>query len=132
MIRVVIDTNILVSALLTPNGNPAKVLDYVINGAIVLCYDSRLLAEYLEVLHRPKFGLDRKSVSQVIDFFVYSGISIIPIPLTVNFEDPDDKKFYEVAVSSNAFLVTGNMKHFPEEPLVVTLADFLKIIVNDL
>jgi uncharacterized protein len=132
MMRAVIDTNILVSALLTPNGNPAKVLDYVLNGAIVLCYDSRLIAEYLEVLHRPKFGLDRKSVSQVIDFFVYSGISIIPTPLTVNFEDPDDKKFYEVAISANAFLVTGNIKHFPHESMVVTPADFLKILVNGL
>lgn len=128
MIKVVIDTNILVSALLTPSGNPAKVLDYILNGTVKICYDSRIVAEYHDVLLRAKFGFDKKSVGQVIDFILHSGVSVVPKPLSAVFEDEEDIKFYEVAESAKAYLVTGNIKHFPNEPIIVTPQEFLSIL----
>jgi uncharacterized protein len=128
MIKAVIDNNILVSALLSPSGNPAKVLDYVLNGNVVLCYDSRMIAEYQDVLLRPKFGFDKKMVKQVIDFIVHSGISIVPVPIVDTFEDEDDKVFYEVAMATKAYLVTGNAKHFPKVPIVIAPQEFLSVV----
>ncbi len=128
MLKAVIDTNILVSALLSPYGSPAKVIDHVLNGNVVLCYDSRMIAEYQEVLLRPKFGFDKRAVKQVIDFIVHSGISIVPVPILETFEDEDDKVFYEVAKSAKAYLVTGNAKHFPKKPVVMAPQEFLSIV----
>lgn len=127
MMKAVIDTNILVSALLSPSGSPARVLDHVLNGNVAMCYDSRMMAEYKEVLLRPKFGFDKKAIRQVIDFIVHSGISIVPMPIMEAFEDEDDKMFYEVARSANAYLVTGNAKHFPKEPMVLAPQEFLSL-----
>ena len=127
MNRVVIDTNVLVSALLSPYGNPAKIFDLAMNGSLIICYDSRIISEYREVLKRPRFGFEEKAANRIIDFIIRSGLSIVPEPVINNFEDEDDKKFYEVAKSANAYLVTGNAKHFPNEPLIVTPAKFLKI-----
>ncbi|MHB8126887.1 MAG: putative toxin-antitoxin system toxin component, PIN family [Desulfitobacteriaceae bacterium] len=128
MIKAVLDTNILVSALLSPFGSPSKVFDHVLNGNVIMCYDSRIIAEYQEVLLRPKFDFNKKAVRQVIDFIVHSGISIVPAPISEAFEDEDDNKFYEVAKSAKAYLVTGNAKHFPKEPLVVTTQEVLSIV----
>lgn len=132
MIRAVIDTNVLVSALLTSNGAPAKVLNHVILGNVVVCYDSNIMSEYREVLARPKFNFDQKLVKRIIDFIELKGISIIPQPLSVELEDEDDKIFYEVAMSADANLVTGNKKHFPNNTIVVTPQEFLNIIEEHL
>lgn len=130
MIKAVIDTNILVSALLSPSGSPARVFDHVLNGNVVMCYDSRMIAEYQEVLLRPIFGFDKKLVRQVIDFIVYSGISVVPVPILDAFDDEDDKMFYEVAKTAKAYLVTGNAKHFPKEPMVIAPQEFLSVVDN--
>lgn len=132
MIKAVIDTNILVSALLSPSGSPAKVIDHVLNGNVIMCYDSRIIAEYQEVLLRPKFAFEKKAVRQLIGFIVYSGISVVPVPILDAFEDEDDKMFYEVAKAVKAYLVTGNAKHFPSEPMVIASQEFLSIVDNSL
>ncbi len=132
MLKAVIDTNILVSALLSPSGSPAKLLDHVLNGNITMCYDSRMIAEYHEVLLRPKFGFDKRAVKQVIDFIIHSGVSIVPAPISKAFEDEDDKVFYEVARTAEAYLVTGNVKHFPKEPMVIAPQEFLGIVESRL
>ncbi len=132
MMKAVIDTNILVSALLSPSGSPAKVIDHMLNGNVIMCYDSRIIVEYQEVLLRPKFGFEKKAVRQLIDFIVHSGISVVPIPILDAFEDEDDKMFYEVAKTTKAYLVTGNAKHFPGESIVIAPQEFLSIVDNSL
>lgn len=132
MLKVVIDTNILVSALLTPSGSPARVIDHVLNGNVILCYDSRIIAEYQEVLLRPKFEFDKRAVKHVVDFLIRSGISIVPAPILDTFEDEDDKVFYEVAKSARAYLVTGNKKHFPKDSITFAPQEFLSIVDNSL
>lgn len=122
---VVIDTNILVSALWSKNGAPAKVISMVLTGDIIPCYDYRILCEYREVLQRPKFGFSKSEVNALLDWFEAYGHSVLATPLDDVFIDEADKKFYEVAKYCRAMLVTGNLKHFPEDPLVKSVQDFL-------
>lgn len=122
---VVIDTNILVSALWSRNGGPARVLAMVLNGQVKPCYDYRILSEYRAVLNRPKFKFSENDVRELVGFIEAVGVSVVPEPLNVEFVDEEDKKFYEVAKHCNAVLITGNTKHFPAEPLVMTVAEFL-------
>lgn len=130
MIKAVIDTNILISALLSPSGAPAKVFNHVLNGNVIICFDSMIIAEYEEVMARPKFKFDTKAVEQILEFILNTGISIVPKPLSIEFIDEDDKVFYEVAVSVKGHLVTGNIKHYPVDPIVITSQEFLRIIEN--
>jgi uncharacterized protein len=128
LIKAVIDTNVLVSALLSPAGSPAKVFDHVLNGNVVMCCDSRVIEEYQEVLLRPKFAFDKKMVRQVVDFIINSCISIVPVPIVDAFEDENDKMFYEIAKTCGAYLVTGNVRHFPGEPMIITPQEFLFVV----
>lgn len=124
----VIDTNILVSALWSRNGAPARVVGMIISGEIVPCYDYRILTEYREVLKRPKFGFSDSEIDFLLDWIIESGRSVIAEPLKTAFTDEADKKFYEVAKFCGAKLVTGNIKHFPEDELVMTVAEFLELL----
>ncbi len=121
----VIDTNVLVSALWSKNGAPARVLSMVIAGSLTPCYDFRILSEYREVLARPKFQFTIGEVNALLDWIVDRGYSVVAEPLDVRFTDEADKKFYEVAKACNALLITGNIKHFPPDPIVMSVARFL-------
>lgn len=123
---VVIDTNILVSALWSRNGSPARVISMVLSGELTPCYDHRILCEYREVLQRPKFGFSKWEINTLLEWFEAYGRSVLPPPLEDVFIDETDKKFYEVAKYCRAILVTGNLKHFPEDPLVMSVKDFLE------
>jgi len=127
MTKVVIDTNILVSSLLSPYGAPGRIVDMMLTGNLTVCYDSRILSEYSEVLERPKFGFNKRDVKLLIDFIASSGISVIPAPLSVELLDEDDRAFLEVAKHCDAFLITGNKKHYPDEEKTVTVTQFLDI-----
>lgn len=123
---VVLDTNVLVSALWSKNGAPARVVSMVLSGRLIPCYDYRILCEYREVLRRPRFGFTRGEISSLLDWIESYGCSVIAETLDDVFLDEADKKFYEVAKFCGASLVTGNLKHFPEDPLVVSVAEFLE------
>lgn len=123
---VVIDTNILVSALWSRNGAPARVLSMIISGTIISCYDYRILSEYRDVLTRPKFKFSVGEVNALLEWIADNGQSVIAEPLNVDFTDEDDKKFYEVAKFCQAKLITGNVKHFPNDEWVLTVSEFLE------
>ncbi len=111
--RVVLDTNVLVSGLLNPHGSPGRVLDLAVAGALVLLYDDRILAEYREVLSRARFGFSAVDVSTLLAVFEWSGEAVVAGPLEVELPDPDDLPFLEVAAAGEAdALVTGNPRHF--------------------
>ena len=122
---VVIDTNVLVSALWSRNGSPAKIISLVINGNLIPCYDHRIMNEYQEVLKRPKFGFSEADINALLGWFTAVGHSVIAEPLPIDFVDESDKKFYEVAKFCRATLITGNLKHYPNDPSVVSVPDFL-------
>lgn len=123
---VVIDTNVLVSALMSRNGTPARVLSLVLSERITPCYDDRILCEYREVLQRPKFGFTSGEINSLLDWIEHYGRSVAVEPLADTFVDESDKKFYEVARFCDATLVTGNLKHYPEDPRVMGVAAFLE------
>lgn len=123
---IVIDTNILVSALWSPSGAPSQILSLVLNEALIPCYDERIMTEYREVLSRPKFGFSQSEINALLDWIKYFGRSVVPLPLDEPFTDEADKKFFETAKYCKACLVTGNIKHFPDDPLVMTANEFLK------
>ncbi|GAB4409160.1 MAG: putative toxin-antitoxin system toxin component, PIN family [Thermodesulfovibrionales bacterium] len=110
---VVLDTNILVSALITPFGNAARILDLVLRDDIRLLYDDRILSEYREVLLRPKFGFNTSYVDILIDYLEAEGIRITPSVINEPLVDKDDIPFLEVAISGKAdALITDNKRHF--------------------
>lgn len=123
---VVIDTNILVSSLLSRHDSPAKIVGMVLRSEIVPCYDSRIITEYKNVLGRPKFGFSKTEISALIDWFEYSGFSVVAESIDEKFEDESDKKFYEVAKSCGAILITGNMKHYPIDDCVLGVSEFFE------
>ncbi len=129
MMNIVLDTNVLISCLINPDGNPAKILNMILNGDLFVLYDIRILDEYKKVLKREKFGFTKDLIIPFLDFIESEGINIIPNPSRVKFKDKDDKKFYEVAISGNAkYLITGNKTHFPKEKFIVNPTEFLKLI----
>jgi len=130
MLKVVLDTNVLVSALLSLKGAPAQILAMAMSGQATVCYDSRILLEYKNVLLRDKFPFESRDVLTLLDNIFQTGMAIIPKASDVVFLDEADKKFYEVAKEVGAYLITGNMKHFPDDPYIVTPANFL-IIAQD-
>ena len=126
--RVVIDTNVLVSSLLTSQGKPARILSLAVNGKLIPLYDGRILAEYRQVLFRRKFGFSPSMVEPLLDYLEHEGEAVSAEPFSGPFPDEDDRKFYEVAVSGGAeALITGNTPHFPAVKLVRTPAQFLTL-----
>jgi len=134
-LKIVLDTNVLVSGILSPNGPPAAVLRALLTERVRLCFDERIVSEYRDVLTRTKFSLDRERVEELIGFLEAAGSPTLAAPLAGTLPDPWDQMSIEVAVSSNAdFLVTGNLKHFPEEARagvkVVSPRAFLDVILT--
>lgn len=115
---VVLDTNVLVSGLLNEAGSPGRVLNLVLDGAIQVAYDDRILGEYEDVLLRSELALDPRHVDAIIAYIELSGCLVEPEPYPPEgFPDLDDLPYVEVFISSGAVaLITGNHRHF--KPLI--------------
>lgn len=129
----VVDTNVLISALLSKNEDSAtvKVMDAVFDGRIIPLYHRDILAEYAEVLHRKKFHFDEKLIWTVLEAVRQFGVEVFPQPTGEILADMDDLIFYEVAMEKRedgAYLVTGNQKHYPVRSFIVTPAEMMEII----
>ena len=131
MIYAVIDTNVLVSALLSRfnNTSTVRLLQLLILGEITPIYSDEILEEYQSVLTRSKFGFPDSLINETLDVIRRFGINSSRQETDEQLPDPKDVVFYEVALSvEDSFLVTGNIKHFPKKPFVVTPAEMLQII----
>jgi len=114
--KIVLDTNVLVSGLLTPFGTSGEIVRMVSAGKLILLYDSRILLEYQEVLYRSKFQFDKEQIDLLIDYIKKNGQLNPTNPLKKNLPDPDDAPFLEVAIGGDAeYLVTGNKIHYPRK-----------------
>lgn len=123
MTRAIIDTNVVVSALLSPFGNEALVLEAVRRGLFVPCFSREILKEYREVLARPKFGFQPRQVEGLLALLSEQGRMFSPKPVAVNLPDPDDVIFIACARTASAeFLITGNKRHFPQSACGATKA----------
>ena len=131
MIYAVIDTNVLVSAQISKNSLSAtvKVVSSMFLNHIKPVYNEDILAEYTEVLHRPKFHLSDDDIDNMLDDIRQYGIHSDRIPFDGDMPEEKDRPFYEVSLSiEDSFLVTGNLKHFPVTPKVISPADMVTLI----
>ena len=129
----VIDTNVIVSALLKWNSVPGVVLQAVFNGFVVPVYNDEILNEYRNVLNRPKFGFSSELISETISQIESLGVMGNALETVAEaMPDPKDIVFYSIALShgktAETHLVTGNVKHFPANPIVVTPRQMLDIL----
>ena len=130
----VIDTNVLVSAMLKWNSVPGNILELSFNKTIIPLLNSEIIKEYREVLSRPKFHLTNDIIDTVINELENVGVYIDATKLDITLPDPKDLIFYEIVMTKrnqdDAYLITGNIKHFPAKPYVVTPRQMLDIITN--
>ena len=134
IIHAVIDTNVLISALISKKKNSATVLllEKLFDEEIIPVYNHEILKEYMEVMNRTKFHLDQNDIVQLLNTIIESGVQPERIKTDLFFPDKKDIVFYEVAISVNGtYLITGNTKHFPTTPIVVTPAEMLRIIESE-
>ncbi|MDR2712768.1 MAG: putative toxin-antitoxin system toxin component, PIN family [Clostridiales bacterium] len=132
MIKVVIDTNVLVSAALTSYGNPAKILNLIsVNTEIQVYYCPDIINEYREVLSRPRLNINAEKQTRAINAIMRTGIRVDPIASNIPLPDESDRIFYDTTCESNAILITGNIKHYPAEDFIMTPRRFLDMLNSD-
>ena len=129
----VIDTNVLVSSMLAKrvDSPTRRVVNAVASGEIVPLYSDEVLEEYEEVLRRPKFPFREENVLRTIDVIREFGIAVDPSPTGEILPDMDDLVFYEIVMKKrddDAYLVTGDTRHFPKRSYIVTPAEMMEII----
>ena len=129
----VVDTNVLVSALLSKKDDAAtvQVFQRILGGDVIPLYSNETMAEYREVLARRKFKFDNGVVNYVLSAIEKFGMLVTPSPTGAVLPDLDDLPFYEIVmerIDDNPYLVTGNIKHFTNERFVVTPSEFLAVI----
>jgi len=131
-VRVVLDTNVLVSAAMTLRGICAQIVDLLADGAFDIYVDDRILDEYDDVLRRPELCIVPAEATLVLDLVRAVAQNVPAYPLLVTLPDPDDVPFLEVAASAGALLITGNARHFAGADAVgVTVAtprEFLDLL----
>ena len=131
MIYAVIDTNVLVSALITknPEAATAKVVRLLLEQGFIPMYDANIIEEYDDVLHRSKFPILPEVADTLISFIIEHGVEGSRVSFAEPMPDEDDRVFYEIAMSKeDSFLVTGNLKHYPTSAQVITPALFLEVL----
>ena len=134
-ILVVLDTNVLVSALLKPKSIPDVIVRKSLYGEVIPVLNDDIIAEYDEVLHRKKFDFIDSDIQNTVNGLKQQGIFLNPADITEQVLDEKDVIFYAVTMEARkeeeiAYLVTGNIKHFPITPYVVTPREFLTILVD--
>ena len=129
----VIDTNVLVSAFLKENSVPRYIINYMYAGKIIPVYNEEIINEYSAVLHRPKFCFPAESVDIAVNVIQQIGLKIDGVSIIESITDPKDIVFYAVTLNARkqfeTYLITGNIKHFPAKPFVVTPRQFLDIFI---
>ena len=133
-IYAVIDTNVLVSALLTSEkqSNPLLIFQAIIEEKIVPLFCDEILNEYREVLSRDKFPFTSDVIEKALDVFENNGLNVSRVQTDdYEFTDPKDIVFFEVSMAvDDSYLVTGNIKHFPKIRKVVTPTEMVAILDN--
>jgi putative PIN family toxin of toxin-antitoxin system len=129
----VFDTNVLISSLLTRHEDAAtvQVVMKLFTGEIIPLYSEAIMSEYMNVLHRKKFSFSENTIDKLINVIQKYGIKVRPTPSGEMLSDMKDLPFYEVVLEkqdASAYLITGNTKHFPKKPFIVTANEMLEIL----
>ena len=128
--RAVIDTNVLISSRLSALGNPAKIMRLIADGQLEVCYSSDILKEYRRVLAYDKFNFSVESQEFAVENIKKIGNIIKPSLSKITFPDENDRIFYDTAKAANAYLITGNLKHYPGESHILTPTQFIEMLEN--
>ncbi len=132
----VFDTNVLISSLLTKRTDTAtaKVVDAIYSGDIVPLYNQEILNEYNEVLHRKKFSFSEERIQKILLMIRQFGLAVNPSPTGEILVDMDDLVFYEIVMekrNDEAYLITGNIRHFPKRDFIVTPSEMVEIVYQN-
>jgi len=125
--NIVLDTNVLVSALLSPEGNPAKIYRMFLTGVLSFIHSKDILKEYDDVLHRSRLKIPANEADTVLAAIRQCGKAVEPVASKHDMIDEDDRIFYDTAKSAGVYLITGNIKHYPREPFILTPTEFLTL-----
>ena len=133
--NVVIDTNVIVSAFLSSHDDVATVLvlNKLYKNEIRLYYSKEVLVEYKDVLNRERFKFDKREINRFINYVLEKGIVIEPEKINEELIDKKDLPFYEIVMDKSikeSKLITGNIKHFPVKPFIMTPTEYIKPLVN--
>lgn len=134
MVYAVIDTNVIVASLLTKHHDSAtvRVMDAVFSGKVIPLLNDEIVAEYRDVLHRKRLGLNPEKCDFIISLISDLGMTLDRISTDTTMKDEKDRVFYEIALAGlnmgTSKLVTGNIKHYPQVDFVVTPAQFCEIM----
>jgi len=127
MYNAVLDTNILVSGLLSAQGNAAKIVNAVRDRQINLFYNDIIMTEYNDVLFKAKLGLNPEDIDNLLTSITSLGFLLIPKTSKFPMTDEDDRIFYDTAKTAKAYLITGNIRHYPTEPFILPPAQFVTL-----
>ena len=135
MTRIVVDTNVLVSGMINAYGPPGRIVDLIREGILELVVDDRILAEYSEVLNRPKFNpyFHASDVRDILVFLEQNAHYVVSTAQVADIPDLDDAPFLEVALTAAVSLITGNTSHFPahyhSQMSILTPTEFIAAIL---
>lgn len=131
----VIDTNVIISAMLNFHSVPGQIVLEALTGKITPLLNNEILDEYEEVLSRPKFHFSQVDIQILINGIITRGVHVDATPLGEYLPDPKDAIFYEIVMESrkttDSYLVTGNLKHFPVKPFIITPREMLNLIQDE-
>ncbi len=131
----VIDTNVIVSSMLKPSSIPGLIVELINKRTIIPLINEEILNEYEEVLSRNKFEIDSASIQSLLSDIKEKGICLEREQCLENFIDQDDVVFFEIVMSArntmDAYLVTGNMRHYPIRNYIVTPREMIDIIEKE-
>lgn len=124
--KAVIDTNVVISSTLSLNGKPAEIMKLFYTSKLQLFYTVEIFAEYKRVLAYKKLSIAEETQFGIINALEVGGTFVeSPTSSTISFTDESDRIFYDTAKANDAILITGNIKHYPDDSAVMTPADFL-------
>jgi putative PIN family toxin of toxin-antitoxin system len=129
--HVVLDTNVLVSALWSANGNPAQIAHMIPEKRIIPFFCDEILLEYRVVLFRAAFHFSDAQIEDLLGNLVQYGQSVVVHKSNIRMPDESDRVFYDVAKTCDAYLITGNIRHYPNEPLIITPAEFIQLMKSE-
>lgn len=131
----VLDTNVIISAMLNPKSVPGKIVAEALNGCIIPIISNRILFEYTDVIHRPKFKFNSEAVNVFLEDLQLRAICSQEAVINDIFTDTSDVIFYavlmEVRKFDDAYLITGNLKHFPDRPYIISPRAMLELLIDN-
>ena len=130
MINIVLDTNIIISSALTPQGVTAKIMNLILDSEKTrIYYSSKIIAEYQKVLAYKKLNIAQEIQAGIVTKLQTIGVLIEPVVSNIHLPHEPDRVFYDAAKTAGAILITGNMKHFPKDSSIMLPTDFLNKLI---